>query len=332
MKLKIIVPSVVLFAVLLSCNREHVKFSQARAGDLPVLKVHVHRYGKTLFELDTTHFAAGLKRIQNEYRFFLGNDFDNGQNVQQLLDYVSDTQLISLYHKTIDVYPDVHKLENDLGKAFSRYHYFFPDQTLPGVFSYISDVYYESPVMKKDTVVVIALDDYLGGDFPLYPRLGIPHYRVRCMQKESIAIDVMKALYYDELAPVYKPKTLLDRIVAGGKLLVYLDAVLPDVPDSVKMCYTTGQMTWAINNEKNIWAFMVENNLLYSTDYQMITKLTQDGPFTEGFGKASPSRLGIFMGWQIVTQFMVNNPDVTLEGMINTKDAQTILEKSHYKP
>ncbi len=332
MKHKVIVIQLILFVFLLSCSRQNVKIPQARVNDLPEINVPIHRYGKTLFQLDTVNFKEGLKNIHDEYRFFLGDDLDNEKNIRQLLDYISDTQIISIYHKTMQVFPDVKPLEAKLGDAFSRYHYFFPGYILPSVYTYVSDIYYESPVLKKDTVIAIALDDYLGPDFPIYRELGLPRYHTRCMQPDYIATDVMKVLYFDDLSLHRKQKTLLDRMTEEGKLMVYLDAVMPDTPDSLKICYSEKQMAWAKNHEKEIWGFMVENKLLYSTDYQMMNKLMQDGPFTKGFGNDSPARLGIFVGWHIVRQYMINNPDVTFEQMIRLTDSQTILEKSYYKP
>jgi len=332
MKFKVLIILILLFAVSLSCSQQKAKIPQADVKNLPEISLNIHRYGKALFQLDTNRFAEGLKSIQDEFRFFLGDNPYDKQNIRQLLDYVSDTQIISVYHKTMEVFPDVNHLEMSLEDAFSRYRYFFPNDSIPAVYTYVSDIYYEAPVMKKDSVIIIALDDYLGADFPIYRALGIPLYRVRCMQTDHIPVDVMKALYYDELMPHYKMKTLLDRMINEGKLMVYLDAVLPDTPDTVKICYTGKQMGWATEHEKEIWGFIVENKLLYSTDYQMIAKLMQDGPFTNGFGKQSPSRLGVFMGWQIVREFMINNPDLTLGQMIGMSDSQTILEKSHFKP
>ena len=246
--------------------------------------------------------------------------------------FVSDTQLISLYHHTMDVFPNLENTEASLSDAFSRYAYFFPDKKLPSVYSYVSDMYYELPVVKNDTVMVVALDVYLGGDFPIYSRLGLPYYRVRCMAPDYIPVDVMKMLYFDELAPVYKQKTLLDRMIDGGKMMVYLDAVLPNTPDSLKICYQQKKLDWAIANEKNIWGFLIENNLLYSTDYATQTKLIQDGPFTTGFSDDSPSRLGIWLGWQIVSDYLLKHPETTLEELFKMIDSQQILKESGYKP
>lgn len=315
-----------------SCvNREKNAFS-VDSSDLPTVEVKIHRYGKALFELDTFNLQSGLKGIQNEFRLFLGADLNEPENVQQIYDFVSDTQLISLYQKTMEVYPNLDDTEEQLSDAFSRYQYFFPEKKLPSVYTYISDLYYEKPVMQTDKELVVALDVYLGSGFPLYQQLGLPFYKVRCMEPENLPVDVMKTLYFNELEPNNKQRTLLDRMIGSAKVLLYLDAVLPTTPDSLKIGYTADKLDWAQKNEEHVWAFLVGNQLLYTTDYQTQTKLIQDGPFTTGFSNKSPSRLGIYIGWQIVKSYVNRHPDVSLKQLLQMTDSQKILQESGYKP
>jgi hypothetical protein len=180
--------------------------------------------------------------------------------------------------------------------------------------------------------MVIAIDVYLGADYPLYMYLGLPLYKIRCMTPENNIVDVMKEVYFEDVLSANTSKTLLDRMIEGGKILAYLDAVLPGTHDSLKICYSGSKLNWAETNERNVWAFMVENELLYSTDYQVQTKMIQDGPFTTGFSNASPSRLGVFIGWQITRAYLKNNPDVQLQDLLREKDSQKILNDSRYRP
>ena len=45
------------------------------------------------------------------------------------------------------------------------------------------------------------------------------------MTNDNIAIDVMKAMYVANLTYRNKQKTLLDRMIASGKLMYYLDEI-----------------------------------------------------------------------------------------------------------
>ena len=72
--------------------------------------------------------------------------------------------------------------------------------------------------------------------------------------------------------------------------------------------------------------------MLYTTDQAEIIKFTSEGPFTSALSKEAPPRIGHWIGWQLVRQYMNNNPKTSLQNLINEVDAQTILTKSKYKP
>ena len=115
--------------------------------------------------------------------------------------------------------------------------------------------------------------------------------------------------------------------------MLYLeDALLPQIEDSVKMCYTPKQWNYCKTNEYNMWAYFVQNKLLYDSDPSEIVKFTTDAPFTAAFNKNSPSRVGNWIGWRIVCAYMKKHPKVTLEDLMSQRDAQLILAQSNYKP
>jgi uncharacterized protein YjaZ len=78
---------------------------------------------------------------------------------------------------------------------------------------------------------------------------------------------------------------------------------------------------------------LVEKRELYSTDWRVITKYTQPAPFTNGLSQEqSPGRIGVFIGWRIVSEYMQRNVQVTLHELMNETDAQKILQHSGYRP
>jgi hypothetical protein len=321
-----------LTLILASCSSEKYRFPQADIHIEETESITIHRYGKALFELDTANLPDGLKRIRNEFPLFLDADLEDTSNVNQLYNYVTDTQLRQIYTGVMEVFPDVIKVESSLTEAFARQKYFYPGNHSYNVYTYISDLYYESPVIISEKDMVIAIDVYLGKDYPLYMHLGLPLYKIRCMEPANLPIDVMKAIYFEDVMTPSRPRTLLDRMIGGGKLLAYLDAVLPEADDTLKICYSGSKLRWAEENERNVWAFLVQNELLYATDYQIQTKMIQDGPFTTGFTDRSPSRLGIYLGWQIVRTYLHNNPDLSLQEVLAETDSQKILNGSGYRP
>jgi uncharacterized protein YjaZ len=77
---------------------------------------------------------------------------------------------------------------------------------------------------------------------------------------------------------------------------------------------------------------MIENNLLFSQEESVYRNYIQESPFTKPFGNVSPGRFGLFLGWKIVKAYMENNPNITLEQLMQTTDLQMILNKSAFKP
>ena len=91
-------------------------------------------------------------------------------------------------------------------------------------------------------------------------------------------------------------------------------------------------MQWCAEYEPRIWAHLVDQELLYTTEYMNINKWINQAPFVAGIPKDSPGRLGQWVGWQIVRKYMQEKPETTLIQLITNQDSQYILAQSKYKP
>ena len=81
-----------------------------------------------------------------------------------------------------------------------------------------------------------------------------------------------------------------------------------------------------------MWNYLVEQKMLYSNKRMDILRYLNDGPYTTGFPLESPSRTGIWIGWQIIREYMKKYKEVTLEELMNKNDYQQILNDSRYYP
>jgi hypothetical protein len=146
---------------------------------------------------------------------------------------------------------------------------------------------------------------------------------------------VVETLVREEVFPERdQDQALVDRMVYHGKVLYLLDRLLPDVADSIKIGYTAPQEDWCKNYEPEIWAYLLQENLLYETDYLKIQKYLTDAPFTPGLGQGNESapKLGVWVGWQIVKKYMERHPEVSLQQLLLSKNTKIILKESRYKP
>jgi uncharacterized protein YjaZ len=175
---------------------------------------------------------------------------------------------------------------------------------------------------------------YLGKNYKLYKQLGIavPQYIIQRFSKEYILADCFKEISYQYIKYKDMQGTLLDEMILEGKRLLFTEAVLPHLADSVIYPYSSEKIQWAINNEASIWGYLIEKKCLYSKDNVMIRKFVREAPFTSAFGKQSPGKAGAWIGWQICKSWIEKNPDRSIEDLMNELDAQKILTESKYKP
>ena len=123
-------------------------------------------------------------------------------------------------------------------------------------------------------------------------------------------------------------------MIYNGKIMYFMDMILPNVADTTKIGYSTAQLKWCKEFQSKIWAYFLEENLLYESDFPKIQKYLTEAPFTPGLGEKNESapKLAVWTGWQIVREYMDKHPEVTLPELMADNDAQKILNESKYRP
>ena len=317
--------------LLFSCQSGSCRFD-VNISDIEVENIKIHRYGKALFEVDRSNLKEELKRLQPQYSVFLNGDLDDTLSIIQLSEYINDTLLIAVSDDCFLTFPDLNSLEEGLTNTFKYLKYYYPEKNIPAVFTYISGFDYEYPVQYFEDNLLIALDMYLGETYTRYYNLGLPKYILKKFSNEYIIRDCMSQMAKSEIDYKKIGNALLDAMINEGKILWYIEAMTPGIKETIIIDYTEEQLQWAKDNEGNIWAFMIESNLLYSKEMQVMQKFIYDSPFTSYFGQESPPRLGWWIGWKIVRSYMEKNSVTSLNDLMKDFDAQKILSQSGYKP
>ncbi len=316
---------------LFSCNSDSGKLD-INVDDISIEPVHIKRYGQALFNVDRSNLESELHRLQKDFPVFLGDDIDDPINLMKVENFINDPLLIEAAEDCNNIFPDLSFLENELTDAFKHLKYYFPDFEAPDVYTYISGFDHEYPIHYDGRIMLIALDMYLGQDYEPYKKLGVPEYRIRKFNREYITRDCIEQIAQAINSGGSKGKNMLDLMLSKGKVLYFLDAMISGTNDSIKIKYSGLQLRWAMENESKLWAFLIENEMLYSSDKTVEKKLLLDAPFTSYFGNESPPRLGEWIGWKIVSRFMETNPNTRMEDLLKNQDSQGILQKSRYKP
>lgn len=190
--------------------------------------------------------------------------------------------------------------------------------------------------MYANDDLAIGLDFFLGEKYPYLSfnpdNPNFSQYLTRTFNKEHLAVKTLWPLVTDIVGDAPGGETLLDHMIHNGKKMYLLDHLLPFTADTAKMEVSSSQWKWLNENENNIWAYFLQQNLLYNTEWQKIRKFVEYSPNSPGMPAEAPGRTGDWLGWQIIKAYMEQNPDTPLKELFRLTDSQTILKRARYKP
>jgi len=332
MKHCLVIALILLGFYFSSCNSERNRFD-IDTNDAKIQKREIKRYGKALFEIDRDSFQFELRKLQPDFQIFLGTpeEIENPVNMQRIEAFVSDTLLRHVFRDVMQTFPDLEALSEDLTHAFTCYHYYFPEKPIPEVYTYISGFDYEHKIQFYDNKLLIALDMYLGNNYPDYKQLGLPAYVIDKFAPQHIPSDCLYEIAKTFVDTRKTGNNLLDRMIFEGKMHWFVKAMIPDISEQVLFDYTADQLNWVRQNEGLVWSFILENEMLYNPDPLIRQKFLAANPFTSYFGQKSPPRLGIYIGYRMINKYMERS-SVSIEELMQEYDAMKILKDSRYKP
>lgn len=306
--------------VIISCKKDDkLEEEIANIGT----QVIIERFDKMFSQSSVSELSS----LQNTYPFMFSKKYSDSF----WIDKMNDTLQKQLFAEVEKAFPKMEDTKQEIESFFNHLKYYFPDFNTPRIITTTSDVDYRNKVIVTDTIVVISLDTYLGGEHEFYQ--GIQQYIAADMNKEQIVVDLTHA-YAKNYIFRHQIKTLLDEMIYHGKLLYFKDVMIPFKTEAERIAYTQQQLDWAIANENYIWRYLVERELLFSTDSKLPGRFIIDAPFSkfylEEIDTESPDKIGQYIGWQIVRAYMDQN-DVSLVNMFNASPEE-IFNNSKFKP
>lgn len=299
--------------------------------------ISVVRFDKLLNEYVRSNSFSALQKMNMEYRqptkilieevLGLGQVSDDTIS-QKLKTFYSDTTLLRLMADVETHFPNLDEVEKGLTKGFEKLKKEVPGIKTPLVYSQISA--FNESVVLSDTLLGISLDKYMGEDYPLYRRFYYD-YQCRSMRPDRIVPDCFVFYLMSKYAfPFQEGCSLLDRMMHAGKINYAVQTLLDYRSSGEIMGYTAEEEKWCVENEKNIWEYMLKNNHLYVRDPMIVRKYMKPAPFTAFFGDNAPALLGTWMGTRIVSFYMKHHDDVSLSELLQSTDYRRMLEESKY--
>ncbi len=308
-------------------------------ADLPEIPVRFQRFEKDLFEIHKETFTQDTLNLYKKYGTFL--DLYASQVIrvgnkhlplfrESLLGFINDPDIKSVKAETDRQYASMDSVRNGLSAAFNRYHKAFPDSVIPAIYTIISGFNYN--IVVEDSSLSIGLDMYLGKACKFYELLSLPKYKVSKMNRTMILPDAMRAWLMSNFEMKNSPEDLVSYMVYHGKLLYLSGQFLPEETEANLLGYSDAEYSWCEKNEAKIWSHFIDKKLFFSTDFNDQLIYINDGPFTKGFPEEAPSRIGIWLGFQLVKSYMNKYKDVTLPQLMQEQDAHKLFNASGYKP
>lgn len=328
---------ILMAAFSAGCRRDpyRVNVSSHRA------EISVERLEQDLFTLAPDSISAAVPELIAKYGSFLSY-FSYVINTGEVSDptfgdyltrFCTDRLNNEVYREVMKQFSDAGDIQKGLEEAFSHWRYYFPGKHVPRIYTCITGFNYS--IIPGDSVIGIGLDSYLGAESEFYRRLQVQKYIAARMTRENIVPDAVHGWgqYHWELTSAgYEKDNVLTEIIHAGKLKYFEKCMLPGISDELLFGFTGSQMTFCRNNEEQMWTYLVENDLLFSTDQFTIRKLTGEAPFTSYFTNESPGRAAVWTGFRIVERYMKHNRNISLEALMSEKDVNRILEGARYNP
>ncbi len=295
-------------------------------------------FAKDLFSVNPDSVWQAVPILNEKYGTFFNlyntqiinigssNMFDYNEKLNYFL---TDPDIYGSYVMS-EKYIDKQKIQKELKQAFKHYAYYFPNKIIPEFYVHISG--FNQSIVVDSGYVSVALDKYLGNNNKYYQMLRTPKYKMANMIPEKIVPDVMFVWGQTEFVFESENDDLISNMLYYGKLHVFLDAMLPNLSDTIKWGYSSGQLEWCKRNEQRMWLYLVEHKQIFESKYKTIQTYVQDAPFTNNFSKQSSPRTGRWIGYQIVKSYLKNNPNVTLQQLMLDNNYRDMLNKSKYKP
>lgn len=250
--------------------------------------------------------------------------------VDEMFKRFSNPSIDTLLLESKSIFGDLSQLKSQFQEAFANIRYYYPDFIPPKIKTVITGL--DTDLFVSDSLIIISLDFFLGPNATYRPKTY--DYLMRRYDPEDIVASSLLLYGISERfnKTDLKDRTVLADMVAYGKAFYFAKHMLPCTPDSALMWYTRKEIEGARENEDLIWARFIQDKVLFSTNMMDKKSYLGDRPITTQVGEKCPGRIGQWVGWQVVKQYMKAHPEKSLPALMEIDNAQALFKESHYKP
>ncbi len=289
------------------------------------------RFDSAFFNSDTAMTQSEIDRLSTLYPPF----FEAGKNPRFWKSQRNEPNQNELYQASKKVLSNFGGLNENLSFSMKHYYYYFPNTPEITFYTYISNLDFQYPILysPEQSICFAAVDLYLGQDKKYYNTQQ--EYQNYFKQPAFLVRDCIDAVTEIHVSRKEESASLLDDMIYYGRRLYILEKMMPQKDKTIIIQYPPDKLQFCESNERTIWAYFIENNFLFDTSQDLKRRFIELAPFSKfrmKFDNETPGMIGRWIGWQIVSAYMENNPSVTLEELGKETDSRKILKLSEYKP
>lgn len=247
----------------------------------------------------------------------------------RLKDYFSEPTLLGIYSDEQEKFAELTEINKELSKGLSVFFQQFPQIKPPKVYMHVSG--FSRNIVVTDDILSLSADKYLGADYPVYQDFFYDYQR-QLMNPDRIVPDYLLGFMIANLPFAGDEDVLLDRMLYEGKLRYILSQLLPDRQIWEYIGYSKEQYEWCTRHQSQIWKTILENHHLFTANYLTTNQYLKDAPYTAYLPVESPGKVGVWLGFQIISAYMKQNPKTNWQELMENAKYQELLKQSKYKP
>lgn len=300
--------------------------------DLDAIPINtpVQRFDRAFFSIDSLNVKGSLPNLEREYPPFFSAETEIifWENQRR------DPLQLSLFDKTEKIFGDMEKESAQLNATLKRYYHYFGVHDTLQLYTYISRLDFDFPIVYSPPYIFVALDLYLGEAGKEYYQV-LPQYLQYPRQAAFLNRDLAFALAQYHIPPPMEPHTLLDAMLYRGKILKLTEYLLEEVEESTLLRYPPEKFNFSQKHEKDMWVYFIENELLFDTSDELKRRFMETAPFSKfrtQIDMETPGQIGWWFGYKMVDAWLAEYPDMPLDAWIQEMDSRKILKLSQYKP
>jgi hypothetical protein len=205
-----------------------------------------------------------------------------------------------------------------LDDKFARLAYYLPNKPLPTKIFWINSLF-SSSVFCTLNEIGVGLERYVGPQKKVIKQLPSEQFfqwMKDGMISEFLVRDVLVNWIYTHYLPENENGVLVQRMIEWGKVYYILHAIYPELPFNTLLRYNQSKYEWCDKNEIQVWKYLVSQSLVFSKNERDHSNFLNEGPFTPGLPEKGPDRLGQYLGWKMVYNYMENHESLSLKDLI----------------